>query len=143
MFIFSHSLTWTNTLTNQNQIKNNIPKVLSTDADYSQKQPSNDFHFKARIPRELRSGVIFELQCRLCKCRFFLFNIRNYSLQIRNITLARVNNFGIEQKKHEIFVLLYTPSTKAMNVYEWIFFLQSNEYFSNNIAIFFLTKIFN
>ena len=50
-----------------------------------------------------------------------LFNIRNYSPKViniqrreaeLNITLPRVNNFDIKQKRHGIFVLLYTPSTK-------------------------------
>ena len=49
-----------------------------------------------------------------------LFNIRNYSpeeinIQRReaelNITLPRVNNFDIKQKRH-IFVLLYATNTK-------------------------------
>ena len=50
-----------------------------------------------------------------------LFNIRNYSpeeinIQRReaelNITLPRVNNFDIKQKRHIIFVLLYATNTK-------------------------------
>ena len=51
----------------------------------------------------------------------FLFNIRNYSPEVKNIqrreaelniTLPRMNNFDIKQKWYVIFVLLYTPSTK-------------------------------
>ena len=51
----------------------------------------------------------------------FSFNIRNYSPEVinnqgrkveLNIILPRVNNFDINQKRHEIFVLLYATSTK-------------------------------
>ena len=57
----------------------------------------------------------------------FLFNIRNYSSEVKNIqrreaelniTLPRMNNFDIKQKWYVIFVLLYTPSTKQ-KVSEW------------------------
>ena len=51
----------------------------------------------------------------------FLLKIRNYSTEViniqrreaeLNIILPRVNNFGIKQKRHEIFVLLYATNTK-------------------------------
>ena len=51
----------------------------------------------------------------------FLFNIRNYSLEVintqqhnteLNIILLRMNNFDIKQKKHGIYVLLYATNTK-------------------------------
>ena len=51
----------------------------------------------------------------------FLLNIRNYSPEVTNIQrrkaelniiLPRVNNFGIKQKRHGIFVLLYGNNTK-------------------------------
>ena len=42
----------------------------------------------------------------------FLFNIRNYSPEELHIILLRVNNFDIKQKRHGIFVLLYTTNTK-------------------------------
>ena len=50
----------------------------------------------------------------------FLLNIRNYSLEVINIQrevelnviLPRVINFDIKQKRHGIFVLLYTTNTK-------------------------------
>ena len=51
----------------------------------------------------------------------FLFNIRNYSPGVINIqrrkaelnmTLPKVNNFDIKQKRHEIFVLIYATNTK-------------------------------
>ena len=51
----------------------------------------------------------------------FLFNIRNYSSEViniqrreteLNIVLPRVNNFNIKQKRHGIFVLLYTTNIK-------------------------------
>ena len=50
-----------------------------------------------------------------------LFNIRNYSPEViniqqrkleLNITLPRVNNFNIKQKRQGIFVLLYAINTK-------------------------------
>ena len=51
----------------------------------------------------------------------FLFNIRNYSLEVinihrregeLNIVLQRVNNSDIKQKRDGIFVLLYATNTK-------------------------------
>ena len=49
----------------------------------------------------------------------FLFNIRNYSLEVinirkaeLNIILPKVNNFNIKQKRHGIFGLLYATNTK-------------------------------
>ena len=42
----------------------------------------------------------------------FLFDIRNYSTNVSNIILPRVNNFDTKQKMHIIFDLLYTHSTK-------------------------------
>ena len=51
----------------------------------------------------------------------FLFNIRNYSLEVINIQLGeaelniilpRVSNFDIKQKRHETFVLLYATNIK-------------------------------
>ena len=51
----------------------------------------------------------------------FSFNIRNYSPEAINIQLCeaelniilpRVNNFDIEQKRHQMFVLLYATNTK-------------------------------
>ena len=50
-----------------------------------------------------------------------LFNIKNYSPEViniqrreaeLNIVLPRGDNFDIKQKRHEIFVLLYTTNTK-------------------------------
>ena len=42
----------------------------------------------------------------------FLFDIRNYSPEVINIILPRMNNFDIKQTKHGIFVLLYDNNTK-------------------------------
>ena len=53
----------------------------------------------------------------------FLFNIRNYSLEVinierreaeLNIKLPRVSNFDIKQKRHGMFVLLYASNTKQV-----------------------------
>ena len=57
----------------------------------------------------------------IIKMHTFLFNIRNYSLEViniqrleaeLNIKLPRVNNFDIKQKRHGILVLLCTTNTK-------------------------------
>ena len=37
----------------------------------------------------------------------FLFNIRNYSPEVINIILSRVNNFDIKQKTWNICLLLF------------------------------------
>ena len=51
----------------------------------------------------------------------FLFNIRNYSVEVINIQrrgaelnfiLLRVNNFDVKQKRHGLFILLYTTNIK-------------------------------
>ena len=42
----------------------------------------------------------------------FLFDIRNYSPEVINIILPRMNNCDIKQTKHGIFVLLYDANTK-------------------------------
>ena len=41
----------------------------------------------------------------------FLFNIRNYSPEVMNIVLPRVNNFDIKQKKGMKFLFFYMPPT--------------------------------
>ena len=41
----------------------------------------------------------------------FLINIINYSPEVINIILPRVNDFDIKQR-HGIFVLLYATNTK-------------------------------
>ena len=38
-------------------------------------------------------------------------NIQRHEVEL-NIILPRVNNFDVEQKGHEIFVLLYATNTK-------------------------------
>ena len=57
----------------------------------------------------------------IIKMHAFLFNIRNYSLEViniqrleaeLNIKLPRVNNLDIKKKRHGILVLLYTTNTK-------------------------------
>ena len=40
----------------------------------------------------------------------FLFNIRNYSFEVINIVIPRVNNFDIKQKK-AYNILLYANNT--------------------------------
>ena len=42
----------------------------------------------------------------------FLFDIRNYSSDVINIILPRMNNFDIKQTRHGIFVLLHDTDTK-------------------------------
>ena len=42
----------------------------------------------------------------------FLFDIGNYSPEVINIILPRMNNFDIKQTRHGIFVLLYDTDTK-------------------------------
>ena len=42
----------------------------------------------------------------------FFYNIRDYSPEVINITLPRVNNFDIKQKSHGIFVSLHATNTK-------------------------------
>ena len=51
----------------------------------------------------------------------FLINIRYYSTELiniqrrdaeLNIILPRVNNFGIKQKRHGMYALLYAANTK-------------------------------
>ena len=44
----------------------------------------------------------------------FLFNIRNYSPEVINIILPRVNNFDITQKRHEIFVFYMLPTSNKI-----------------------------
>ena len=42
----------------------------------------------------------------------FFYNIRDYSPEVINIILPRVNNFDIKQKSQGIFVSLHATNTK-------------------------------
>ena len=114
-------------VTEQNEINNNIFKfnqnVSSKETDFKQNDLI-DFLDKINLPilsngqKWICDGIITDNKQIF---HVFLFNIRNYSPEVINvqrreaeinITLPRVHNFHIKQKRHGIFVMLYATNTK-------------------------------